>query len=208
MRLRKEKRLLTTRYSRQHNLSLGTRHHLGHLIQAHKTTKNMPQETISWCQGAVLDDLRGTLLTYVHLLSVNFLACMANSLLLVWIWFLWARSNSCCSQQKFPTGAIGPQCLFHVFAVLQLHSSYRPHKKSGRMSSREQLCWSHFSYGEQLQPCGLEKLCAVDAIQGDAEELLGEREIHVTSLENIVGLFLSRQTPEPDTQFPKAAPLD
>lgn len=29
---------------------------------------------------------------------------------------------------------------------------------------------------------------AVDAIQGDAEELLGEREIHVTWLENRVGL--------------------
>lgn len=131
MMLRKEKKLLTTRYSRQHNLSPGTWHHLGHLIQAHKTTENMPQETISRCQGAVLDDLKGTLLICVHLLSVIFLACMANSLLLVCIWFLWAQSNSCCSQQKFPTGAIGPQCLFHVFAVLK-----RKEKKTKHHTAR------------------------------------------------------------------------
>lgn len=69
------------------------------------------------CQQALLDDLKGTLLICAHLLSVIFLACMANSLQLVCIWFRWAQSNSCCSQQKFPTGAIRPQCFFHVFAV-------------------------------------------------------------------------------------------
>lgn len=46
----------------------------------------------------------------------------------------------------------------HDCTHLQLQSSYRPHKKSGRMSSREQLDWKHFSYGKLFQPCGLEKL--------------------------------------------------
>lgn len=73
----------------------------------------------SRCQQAVLDDLKGTLLICVHPLSVIFLACMANSLFLVCIWFLWAQSNSCCSQQNFPIGAIRPQCLFHVFGFLK-----------------------------------------------------------------------------------------
>lgn len=77
----------------------------------------------SRCQQAVLDDLKGTLLICVHPLSVIFLACMANSLFLVCICFLWAQSNSCCSQQKFPIGAIRPQCLFHVFGFLKKKKS-------------------------------------------------------------------------------------
>lgn len=36
--------------------------------------------------------------------------------------------------------------LLHVYTHLQLQQSNRHHKKSGRMSSRKQLCWSHLSH--------------------------------------------------------------